>query len=347
MLRSQCGLRSLFLGLIFMFGAGSCLAADEPAPAAPSQGAQEKPDYLAIIDGQKIPIGDYVSALRRGMKQRFYHGNVPDEERRKYFKEVADEMIERFLLIREAKRRGIEPDMPAVEAALARYEEQFKDNQEWAKVRADILPKIREKLIGDSLAMRLEEQVKSIDKPSESELRQFYEEHKDLFTTPERIKVSLILLRVDPAASAEVWQQAHKEAASIVERLNKGADFAELARIHSSDKSAKDGGDMGYVHSGMLGANAQKVLDIMEPGEISAPVVMLEGVSIFRLDDRIKAQLNPLEAVRERAEKLYLREKGNEAWDALRKDLRAKAKIVVNDLPWRPSEKAKAGVVEK
>jgi len=302
-----------------------------------SQGkpAEERLDYLAIIDGEKISIDEYVAALRRGMRTRFYHGKIPEEERKKYFKEVADELIERFLLVREARRRNIQPDAAAVEAAVQRYDKKFEENPDWPAARDDVIPRMRKKLEEDSLVLRLEEQVKTVDKPTAQELRQFYEANKNLFTTPERVKVSLILLRVDPSSSSEVWRQASEEASAIVERLNKGADFAELARIHSSDESAQNGGDMGYIHAGMLGANAQKVLDIMEIGDVSAPVVMLEGVAIFRLDDRIKAELNPLDVVRERAEKLYQRDRGEKAWESLKADLRARARIEVNDVPWR------------
>ena len=92
---------------------------------------------------------------------------------------------------------------------------------------------------------------------------------------------------------------------------------------------------MGYIHTGMLGASAQKVLDILEPGETSAPVVLLEGVAILRLVDRVKPTLNPLDSVRERAEKLYQRNQGEKAWDDLKAKLKANAKIEYNDIPWR------------
>lgn len=324
-----------FLLLALVFANVPAFAADSDAKPPQQENGEEALSYLAIIDGEEIPIGEYVSALRRGMQQRFYHGSIPEEERKEFFKEVADELIERFLLVREAKRRNIQPDADAVEAAVKRYDESFQEDPEWPDVREEVLPQLRSKLEADSLVLRLEEQVKAVDKPTEAELKEFYESNKKLFTTPERVKVSLILLRVDPSSSSEVWQQARKEASAIVDRLGKGADFAELARIHSSDESAQNGGDMGYVHVGMLGDSAQKVLDIMEVGEVSAPVVMLEGVAIFRLDDRMSPQLNPLEAVRERAEKLYIREMGEKAWEDLIAELRSAAKIEVNDAPWR------------
>lgn len=329
--------RVLFLLLVWVFATSSALAADADVDAKATQekDGEERLSYLAIIDGEEIPIGEYVSALRRGMQERFYHGTIPEEEKKKFYKEVADDLIQRFLLVREARRRNIQPDADAVEAAVTRYDEKFQEDPDWAAARENVLPRMRSKLEADSLVLRLEEQVKAVDRPTEKEVKEFYESNKALFTTPERVKVSLILLRVDPASTGEVWQQASEEASAIVARLTKGADFAELARIHSSDDSAQNGGDMGYTHSGMLGDAAQKVLDIMEIGDISAPVMMLEGVAIFRLDDRITPELNSFDAVRERAEQLYMREMGDKAWESLVGELRSRAKIEVNDTPWR------------
>jgi len=325
----------LCVGILCVVGATNA-ADDVSGQSKPSGAAAEKPlDYIAIVDGEKISIADYISALRSGMKKRFYHGKIPEDEQKKFRKDVAEKMVERFLLIREAKRQGIQPDADAVEKAVARYDAQFKDNPDWPAARDSVLPRVREKLEGDSLVMRLEEKVRTVPQPNDAELKAFYGSNANLFTTPERVRVSIILLRVDPSSPSEVWRQASEEAADIVERIRKGADFSELARIHSSDDSAQNGGDMGYIHAGMLGEHAQKVLDIMEPGEVSSPVVLLEGVAIFRLADRVTAKLNPLSDVKERAAKLYVRENGEKAWDALKTKLRSAAKIEMNEAPWQ------------
>jgi parvulin-like peptidyl-prolyl isomerase len=292
-------------------------------------------DYIAIVNGERITMSAYVSALRRGLKKRFYHGKIPEEEGKKFRKEVADELIEKALLAQEAKRRQLQPDTVSVDLSVKAFDAKYQDNPEWQKARDTVLPQVRAKLVDESLAKVLEEKVHETKAPTMKELQHYYEEHKDLFTTPPRVRVSLILLRVDPASGPEVWKQASDEAASIVKRISAGADFGELARIHSSDKSAQNGGDMGFVHTGMLGEGAQKILDIMEPGEVSAPVVLLEGVSIFRLEERETPVLNSFDAVKERAEKLYRRETGDEAWKKLLTSLHDAATIEVNDAPWR------------
>jgi len=308
---------------------------DDVSSAAVKKAKQKRLDYVAIVNGQKVPMDLYISALRKGVKERFYHGKVEEGEAKKFRKEVADELVERALLVQEAKRRKLTPNANEVEPSITAFDAKFQDNPEWQKARDKVLPKLREKLNDDSLAKALKSAVMSVKAPDEKELKKYYSEHKDLFTTPARNRISLILLRVDPSSTSEVWKQASEEAASIVERINGGADFAELARIHSSDKSAENGGDMGFVHLGMLGENAQKILDIMEPGEVSAPVVLLEGVSIFRLDERTTPQLNSFKSVRERAQRLYQREKGDKAWQSLLARLHKDAKIKMNDAPWR------------
>jgi len=338
----------------FVLWLGLCLGANA-ALAAPSKGddvavssaaavksdegevdAGSKPlDYIAIVNGERIGMGGYVSALRRGMQKRFYHGKIPEEEGKKFRKEVADKLIEKALLVQEAKRRKLQPDLASVDVSVKAFDAKYQDNPEWQKARETVLPQVRENLMNESLAKVLEEKVREGEAPSESEVQQYYEEHKDLFTTPVRNKVSLILLRVDPASSSEIWERASEEAASIVKRISEGADFAELARIHSSDKSAQNGCDVVFVHTGMLGEVAQKILDIMEPGEVSAPVVLLEGVSIFRLDDRKAPTLNSFDVVKERAEELYRRDKAEGAWKKLLASLRDAATIEVNDAPWR------------
>ena len=302
--------------------------------------SKQKPDsetknYIAIVGGERISMGEYIGALRKGMRERFYHGKTPEDELKKYQKEVAEQLVSRLLSIQEAKRRGIKPDSKTVNKTVESFDARFKDDPKWPEAREEVLKRLRVRLERDSLAETLEKQVRSVPVPNDVQLRSYYEKNKDLFTTPGRMRVSLILLKVDPSSSSEVWEQASKQASDILERINKGADFAEMARIHSSDESAQNGGDMGFAHTGMLGDNAQKVIDLMEPGEVSSPVILLEGVALFRLEGRVKPELNPLKSVKERAISLYQRDKGEQAWKQLGDSLRAKTKIEYNDAPWR------------
>jgi parvulin-like peptidyl-prolyl isomerase len=307
----------------------------EPSSTKTATSTDKGLDYIAIVGGERISINYYIAAVRKGIREKFYHGKTPEAELKRYRKEVAEQLVSRLLSIQEAKRRGIKPDSVVVKKGLEAFDQKFKDDPKWPEARERVLKQLKEKLQGDSLAELLEKQVRSMSAPNNSELEHYYETHKDLFTTPARERVSLILLKVDPSSGSKVWEQASKEANNILERINKGADFADMARIHSGDESAQNGGDMGSTHSGMLGDIAQKVLDLMEPGEVSSPVILLEGIALFRLESRVKSVLNPLQSVRERASSLYQRDSGEQAWKELGTKLQATTKIEYNDAPWR------------
>ena len=192
---------------------------------------------------------------------------------------------------------------------------------------------LREQLSTDSMINRLESDIKQVPAPSDKEVRQYYKANMDKFTTPERIRVSIILLKVEPWSPDSAWKAAYDEATQMVKQLRDegGKNFAELARLRSSDDSADKGGDLGYVHKGMLTDEAQQVLDKMQVGEISEPVQLLKGIAIFRLDERDHPVVNTFDASEERARGLLAREKGEVAWENFLVKLRENTQIRVNE----------------
>ena len=111
--------------------------------------------------------------------------------------------------------------------------------------------------------------------------------------------------------------------------MEQGADFAELARLRSSDRSAENGGDMGYLHQGMLSPAAQQVVDELQIGELSEPVRLLRGVAIFRVGDRKAASLRAFEDVEKRAQELLIRKQSDQAWASLKQQLKDSTTISV------------------
>jgi parvulin-like peptidyl-prolyl isomerase len=198
------------------------------------------------------------------------------------------------------------------------------------------LPRITRQLQDKNLLDQLEKLVRNVPDPTEKQLREYYAAHMDKFTAPEQQRVSLILLRVDPSSPGEVWQQAFEEGKGLVSRLHGGADFAEMAREHSGDASADEGGDMGYIHSGMLSEAGQEQVNKLKPGEISDPVVMMEGVAIFRLTERVPPKINQFEDIKERARGLWLTEQSNNAWQSLIVELKKKTPVRVNESLYLP-----------
>lgn len=317
-----------FMGMVLVVGIAS--AADKTS-AEEKAATTDKGRYFAIIGGEVVPVSEYLIQLRVNARKRFFHGKAPDEEVAKFKREIADKLIDKTLLLQEARRRDIKPVGKDVQARLDKIKKARQGDPEWEKRKDDLLPGIAEELNNESMVAVLEKKIRDIPDPAEKQIRAYYDKHPDVFTAPEQIKVSLIMLKVDPSSSSDVWEAAREEAAGIVSKLRAGADFAEMARIHSGDESAARGGSMGYVHKGMLALPAQQVLDMMDPVEISEPVMLLQGVAIFRLDDRTKPKLNAYAKVKDRATALARRELSEKTWQDFVAGLRKKTSIKLNE----------------
>ena len=287
---------------------------------------------FATVGSVVIARAEYEAAVAVGARQKFYHGHAPAEALKAFRREVGEQLVERVLLLEEAKRRGLQPNEAQVRQLVAQYDKRYGNSPQWRARRDELLPVFAEQLRKRSLIEQLERAVREVAAPDERKVRAYYDKHKDLFTEPERLHLSLIVLSVDPSSPAVAWDQAKEEAQRLREELARGADFAETARMRSADRSAADGGDLGYVHRGMLPQPIQAgVVDALQPGELSQAVRLLEGYALVRLEDRKAARLRPFEEVRSRAAALERRERGETAWKALAVTLRSGVRIRVDE----------------
>jgi len=289
------------------------------------------PAALATVGGTVITAEEYLVNLQAGIRQRYFHGQVPDEALAALRREVAQSLIDRVLLTEEGRRRGIKPDGEWVDAQLKELDERFGADARWQSVREETLREGRGRLEEDSVVRQLRRQVEAVPAADSAAVREYYRSHPDKFTTPERVRVSMILLKVEPWAPGASWEAAQEEAARLAERLRGGADFSDLARLHSADPSAERGGDLGYVHRGMFSEETQGVIDALKPGGLSAPVRLLQGFAIFRLDERVPPQLNDFAQAEARVRDLLQRERQEAAWEGMLADLRGRASVEINE----------------
>ena len=319
-------------GLVLaMMLAGRVLAAANGAeggghhPVAARQAA-----VFATVGDDVISAANFQVNLEAAYRQRFFHGKVPREQALAFRRQVADHLVEHLLLYREAQRRGVKADEDWVKQQVQKTAVRYRQLPQWREQREQIMKQLRQRLQEQSLIKQLHRTVEALPTPSEAAVRQYYQAHPQQFTTPERLHLSMILLKVMPWAAEARWQAAGEQARQLVKQLAGGADFASLAQEHSADASAAKGGDLGYIHQGMLSAEAQRVVDRLQPAAVSEPVRLLQGYAVFRLEERVPPQLNAFEHVRSRARRLLLRERKAQAWRALIDQLRNNTPISMN-----------------
>ncbi len=196
-------------------------------------------------------------------------------------------------------------------------EEAKKENIEKDKEFQDRLSDIREQLLIESL---LKKKVTTNINASEEQLKEYYEKNKEKFKTGQEVDTRQILVKTE------------KEAKEIRAKLDKGEDFADLAKRFSIDPSAKStGGAIGFHAKGTLLPEYEAVaFKLTKVGQISPPVKTQLGYHIIQLQGMKPPAYTPYEEVKEFIKQRIVQENQNDVLEKYVADLKAKAKITIN-----------------
>jgi peptidyl-prolyl cis-trans isomerase SurA len=139
-----------------------------------------------------------------------------------------------------------------------------------------------------------------------------------------------ILLRVSPQLSQDA---AVARLSQFREQVVSGqASFPALAREHSQDGSAREGGDLGWANPGQFVPEFEEAMNALRPGEISQPLVSRFGVHLIRLDERRDNTLSQREQ-REVVRGLVREQKAGEALQSWAQDVRSRAFVEYREAP--------------
>lgn len=323
---SLCLLGALMAG---QASAGDVAQPKVMAPSAPSA-------VFARVGDSVISLDQYNATFSAASRGKFYHGKPPDAEIAAMQREVANQMVERILLLREAQQRKLRADQADIQKTVKTYEQRYAGNAQWKANREQALTALVERLEQDDLLSQLEKIVRSSAKPTAKQVKAYYGANLSKFTEPEQLRASVILLKVDPSSPSATWVKTEEQAKALTKRARAGEDFAVLSKQYSQDDSAQQGGDLGYLHGGMLPDGGEAVVAKMKLGEISDPFRILEGIAILRLVDRKAPKRHELDEVKVRAEELTARELGDAAWIAFLAQLKLKTKIHIDQSRFLP-----------
>ncbi len=98
-----------------------------------------------------------------------------------------------------------------------------------------------------------------------------------------QFQVAEIFLAVDNPQDDE---KVKAEADQILQQLSLGASFPNVARQFSRSASAASGGNIGWVQQGQLAPDIDKVLGVLQPGQVSTPIKAEGGYYIMLVIDR-------------------------------------------------------------
>jgi peptidyl-prolyl cis-trans isomerase C len=252
-------------------------------------GQQSQGSFVAKVGNDVITKAEFeqeLNSLPDYAKQMF----EGDAGREKFL----DEVIKKDILYQEALKKGIDKD-PDFKSKL----EEFK------------------KLTLAS--MLLEKEIMSKDKVSDQEVKDYYDKHKEEFTTTSQIRASHILVKTEAKAN------------EVLARLKKGEKFEEIARKESLDaKSAANGGDIGYFSRGMLVPEFERAAASLKVGELSAPVKTPYGYHIIKVTDKKAGPVIEFDRVKDVIFQRLSGERQKAAFDNYISELRKNYKVEIN-----------------
>jgi hypothetical protein len=330
---------SMAFTLLLLLLVDPALADTTAIPSAKEQAQPVLPDayrqIYAMVDGESELLVSFQDFYQYKRRNKYYHGQPPEAEYQTFVKTVRTEWLDQILLQHYLAKNNPDYtyDTVEVDSQVVRFDEQMQTVASWPLVRELYLKVYRQRLVRDLLYRAYQDKLRAETKLTEQEALAFYQQHPEKFTQPPRSRVSLILLAVDPSAGSLAWQEAKQQLDQVRFRLVNGEDFAETAAELSTDPTAQNGGDMGFVHEGSISGTAEEALTDIKPGEMTQVLTLLNGVAIFKLTERIPAEHHEFAAVKQRASDLALQNKQVSVWqdfiESLRKD--AKIEILLNE----------------
>ncbi len=130
---------------------------------------------------------------------------------------------------------------------------------------------------------------------TDEKLKAFYEEQKDQFTTPERRKISHILFMVNDKITEK---QALEKALKAKQDLA-SKDFSVLAAEVSDDKlTAKKGGDLGLFNVGVMEKAFEESASTLKLGEVSNPVRSAFGYHLIKVTELVPGDIKSFDSVK-------------------------------------------------
>jgi peptidyl-prolyl cis-trans isomerase C len=180
-------------------------------------------------------------------------GNLPDAQRQQLNKEpeskarIVENIVVEEVLVQEAEKSGINKDKEFT-TALERARRQLLSQR---YIQKNLQPKV-----------------------TDANMKTFFDSNKKRYSQDE-VKASHILLATEA------------EAKEVLEKVNKGEDFAVLAKKHSKDPSAaQNNGDLGFFTRSRMVPEFAEAAFAADKGKVVGPIKTQFGFHIIKVIDK-------------------------------------------------------------
>lgn len=206
-------------------------------------------------------------------------------------RDILERWVRTELLFQRARKEGLDRN-PEVAARLSELE--------------------RETLADEYLQREMSKRVRV----GNDEIQSFYDAHRGEYT--QELHLEHILLNT------------REEAESLLGAIRGGANFEAMAKQHSVDPTAANGGDLGFLGKGGINPAFEPAVYQMKPGEVSGPIASSFGFHLVKfVEARPAHEPVPLDAARDEILHELLLQKQQKVQEEFLGQLRAEAQVRV------------------
>ncbi len=261
--------------------------------------------------GQDIPP----SQLRRLALERLIDDKIFEKEVARQKLSVSKDELDHYV---KRIMRANKVDEENFVASLSRQgltPEEYRDN-----LRKEIL---KQKLINQA--------VKKQVVVTDSEVSEYYKNHKQQFTNIAKVTFRAIFLTVDPKAGLSAGNVVRQKGENLLQKIKEGADFAEVAKEYSQGPGADQGGLLGPLEAADLLPAMRQALAELNPGQVSQVLQIPQGFVIMKLVERTGGGELPLDDVREQIRKKLEAQYTEKRFQEWMKELREQTYVKIID----------------
>jgi len=298
------------------------LEVEEASDMAPST-------VLAIVNGKELTDADLEKTLAMFVKQM--GERVPPEQLQQALPQIRErimeELIMRQIMLDEVAKQGItlsDSEFSEIQAELAQELPPETTIEDYMTETGTTEAEMREQMAVRKMIIA---QAETLAKPTDEEVKAFYEENKEGFSQGESVTASHILIKVDPSDddAAKAAKKARIEA--LREELLAGADFAKLATENSDCPSKSSGGDLGSFGRGQMVPEFEDAAFSQTVGSVGEVVETQFGYHLIKVAKRTTAETLSFDEVKGRISDMLYSQAQQDAVKEYVDGLREKADV--------------------
>ncbi|MCX8655574.1 peptidylprolyl isomerase SurA [Gilliamella sp. B2840] len=248
-------------------------------------------ERVAAVVNNNVILESDINDMLKTIKASTDASNLPNDNVLR--EQILDRLIIENLILQKAAKAKITINDDEVTNAIARIAEQNGMTIDELRSKLSIMgisySSYRERIHNDMLIEQTRmNEVRPRIKISEKEVETLTKNLSEQPANNIDVKISHILISVPEKASKQQIDNATNRANDIINRAQKGENFAKLATTYSNDDLALKGGNMGWNKLNELPTIFEERLVRAQKGSIIGPIRSGVGLHILKVDDTRK-----------------------------------------------------------